>query len=41
MNSRFDAVDRRFQAIDRRFFWILGIQITTLIAVVGTVLSQG
>jgi len=33
-------MDARFDALDRRFFWIVGIQITTLVAVVGAVLSR-
>jgi len=52
MEARFEAVDRRFETIDhrfiaieekmsRQFLWIVGIQITTLIAVVGAVLSRG
>ena len=35
MERRFDAIDRRFETIDRRFLWIVGFQMTTLIAVVG------
>ena len=46
MERRFEAVDRRFEAVDRRFEavernmssqfrWIVGIQVTTLIAIVG------
>ncbi|MBI2186981.1 MAG: hypothetical protein HYU37_07625 [Acidobacteria bacterium] len=34
-------MDARFDAVDRRFLWIIGIQITTLVAVVGAVLSRG
>jgi uncharacterized coiled-coil protein SlyX len=52
MDARFDAIDRRFEAIghrfagiddkmSRQFLWIVGIQITTLVAVVGAVLSRG
>lgn len=33
-------MDARFDAIDRRFFWIIGIQITTLIAMLGAMLSR-
>ena len=35
IDRRFDAIDRRFETIDRRFLWIVGFQMTTLIAVVG------
>ena len=42
MERRFDAIDRRFETLerrfettDRRFLWIVGFQMTTLIAVVG------
>jgi uncharacterized coiled-coil protein SlyX len=38
-------VDARFEALDgkmsRQFLWMVGIQITILIAVLGTVLSRG
>ena len=48
MERRFEAVDRRFEAIDRRFEgiernmsgqfrWIVGIQMTTLIAMIGAI----
>ena len=48
MERRFEAVDRRFEAVDRwfegiernmasQFRWIVGIQMTTLIALVGTI----
>lgn len=33
-------MDARFDVVDRRFFWIIGIQITTLTAIVGTLLSR-
>jgi hypothetical protein len=46
MDRRFEAIDRRFEAIDQRFetldakmsrqfVWVIGIQVTTLIAVAG------
>lgn len=52
MDARFEAIDRRFETMDhrftaiddkmsRQFLWIVGIQITTLVAVVGAVLSRG
>ena len=48
MERRFEAVDKRFEAIDRRFEgiernmsgqfrWIVGIQMTTLIAMIGAI----
>ena len=51
VDRRFDAVDRRFDAIDGRFdrledrmtrffMWQVGIQITTLTAVVVALLSR-
>ena len=40
-----DRMDRRFEAVDqkmsRQFTWMIGIQITTLIAMIGVVLSRG
>ena len=46
VDARFEAVDRRFDAVDRRidslddkvsrqFVWMVGIQVTTLVAIVG------
>ncbi len=51
MERRFEAVDRRFDAVDRRFdrvedrmsrqfMWLVGIQITTLTAVVAALFSR-
>jgi hypothetical protein len=51
VERRFEAVDRRFEAIDHRFellddkmsrhfLWLAGIQVTTLIGVVGALLSR-
>ncbi len=44
INRRFDAIDRRFETIDRRFettdrrfLWLVGFQMTTLIAVFGAI----
>jgi uncharacterized coiled-coil protein SlyX len=39
IERRFDAVDRRFDAMDRRFQWMLAVQITTLLTVIGAVFS--
>lgn len=44
MERRFDAVDRRFDRLEdrmsRHFMWLVGIQITTLTAVVVALLSR-
>jgi len=44
MESRFDAVDRRFETMDdrmsRQFVWLVGIQVTTLVAIVGALLTR-
>ena len=39
VDRRFDAIDRRFETIDRRFLWIVGFQMTTLIAVFGAIVA--
>ena len=43
IDRRFEGVDRRIDALDdkvsRQFIWTVGIQITTLIAVLGAVLG--
>ena len=45
MDARFEAVDRRFDTLDgrmsRQFMWLVGIQITTLVAVVVALISRG
>ena len=52
MDGRFDLVDRRFEAVDRRFesmddkisrqfVWVVGVQVTTLVAIVGALLARG
>lgn len=42
--ARGDAVDRRFEALDdkisRHFTWLVGIQVTTLVAIVGALLAR-
>jgi len=38
VDRRFDAIDRRFDQADRRFLWLVGLQVTTLIALVGILL---
>ncbi len=52
MDARFDLVDRRFEAVDRRFefmdgkisrqfIWVVGVQVTTLVAIVGALIARG
>ncbi len=45
VEQRIDRVEQRIDGLDdkmsRQFLWLVGIQITTLIAVVGAVLSRG
>lgn len=45
VEHRIDRVEHRIDALDdkmsRQFLWLVGIQVTTLIAVVGAVLSRG
>ena len=40
MDARFEAVDRRFDALDgkmsRQFMWLVGLHVTTLVAIVTT-----
>ncbi|HET9268932.1 MAG TPA: hypothetical protein VFO31_12240 [Vicinamibacterales bacterium] len=51
VDRRFDIIDRRFEAVDRRvgglddkmsrqFVWLVGIQVTTLVAIVGALLAR-
>jgi len=51
MDARFEAVDRRFEGVERRldglddklsrqFAWVVGIQVTTLVAIVGALLTR-
>jgi hypothetical protein len=39
MDARFEGVDRRIDALDdkvsRQFVWLVGLQVTTLVAIVG------
>lgn len=45
INRRVDRVEHRLDVLDdkmsRQFLWLVGIQITTIVAVVGAVLSRG
>jgi hypothetical protein len=42
--TRFDVVDRRFEGLDdkvaRHFTWLVGIQVTTLVAILGALLAR-
>ena len=51
IDRRFEAVDRRFDTVDRRidaldeklsryFAWLVGLQVTTLVAIVGALLTR-
>lgn len=44
MDRRFDAVDRRIDALDDKvsnhFVWLVGIQVTTLVAIVAALLAR-
>lgn len=44
LERRFDVVDRRFEGLDekvaRHFTWLVGIQVTTLAAIVGALLAR-
>ncbi len=40
IDRRFNAIDRRFDAIDRRFTWVIGTQVSTLIAIVAALLVR-
>jgi len=43
IDRRFEAVDRRFEAIagrlDRQFLWMVGLQVTTLVTVIGAIVT--
>lgn len=52
MDARFEALERRSEGLDRRvdrlddkvsrqFIWIVGIQITTFVALIGAMLTRG
>jgi hypothetical protein len=51
VDRRFEAVDRRFESIERRldaidgklsshFQWLLGVEITTLVAILGALVAR-
>ena len=43
--TRFDVNDRRFEGLDdrvaRHFTWLVGLQVTTLVAILGALLARG
>jgi hypothetical protein len=43
-DARLDGVDRRTEALEdkmsRQFSWVVGIQVTTLVAIVGALLAR-
>ena len=52
VDRRFEGIDRRFEALERRidaldekvsrqFIWMVGLQMTTLVAIIGALLSRG
>ena len=51
MDQRFEAIDRRFEAVDRRldgldgkmsrqFMWLVGMHVTTLVAIIAALLAR-
>jgi len=43
-DARLDTIDRRIEGLDdklgRQFSWLVGIQVTTLVAIVGALLAR-
>jgi hypothetical protein len=39
IDRRFDGVDRRFGGMERQFAWLVGLLVTGIVAVIGTVAS--
>ena len=43
--TRFDAADRRLggleEKVSRQFVWVVGVQVTTFVAIVGALLARG
>ena len=37
IDRRFETIERRFETTDRRFLWLVGFQMTTLIAIFGAI----
>ena len=40
LDERFGAVDKKFDALDQKFAWLVGIQLTTLVAMVAALLAR-
>jgi hypothetical protein len=44
LDTRFDALDLRFERLDKRltrhFSWLVGLQVTTLAAILGALLAR-
>ena len=43
LDTRFDQLDNRFEGLDDKvahFTWLVGIQVTTLVAIVGALLAR-
>jgi hypothetical protein len=44
MDTRFETVDRRFDTLDDKvssqFVWLVGLEVTTLVAIVGALLTN-
>ena len=40
IDRRFEVIDRRFETMDRRFLWLVGFQMTTLVAVIAAALAN-
>jgi len=45
IEHRFDTMDRRLEGLDdkvsRQFVWLVGVQVTTLVAVDGALIARG
>jgi hypothetical protein len=39
IDQRFIGVDHRFDALDTKFTWLIGLQVTMLVSVLGTTLG--
>lgn len=39
VDRRFEQVDRRFEQVDQRFVWLVGVQLGTLVAIIGVLVG--
>jgi predicted RNase H-like nuclease (RuvC/YqgF family) len=39
VDRRFEQVDRRFEQVDQRFVWLVGVQMGTLVAIIGVLVG--